>query len=98
MTYRLSLKAEDDVINIFIYSVETFGIEKADQYHSQLERGFKFLSENSKVAHLRTEITPPVRVHPIGSHLAIYLISEHGDIEIIRVRHAHEEWLNLTPY
>lgn len=90
--YRLSRKAEEDIIAIFMYGVSQFGIEQAERYHHLLERTFQFLAENPEAARDRVEITPPVRVHPIESHIVIYTIDEDGDVFIIRVRHGHEDW------
>lgn len=91
--YTLSRKAEEDIIEIFLQGVESFGIQQAERYHKLLESGFEFLAANPHAAHLRTEITPPVRVHPIESHIVIYTTCDEGEIFIIRVRHGHEDWL-----
>ena len=39
------------------------------------------------------EITPPVRVHPCGSHMIVYEINKLG-VLILRVRHHRENWEN----
>ncbi len=52
-----------------------------------------FLSEYPQVARVREELTPSVRVHPFGSHIVMYIVDETGDVFIIRIRHAHEDWL-----
>lgn len=38
------------------------------------------------------EITPPVRVHPTGPHLVIYIIKPSVDVLIIAVPNAREDW------
>ena len=38
MRYALTCKAEDDVIEIFRSSVEQFGLQQAERYHSLLGR------------------------------------------------------------
>jgi len=96
MGYTLSRKAEEDIIDIFLTGVEQFGREQAQRYHEQLDKCFRFLADNPLAAHERFEITPPVRIHPIGSHLIIYRLDENGEILIIRVRHGHEDWLSNT--
>lgn len=50
------------------------------------------LAANPRLARLREEIRPAVRVHPAEAHLIIYREVSDGDIEIIRVCHAHEDW------
>ena len=92
MGYTLSRKAEEDIIEIFLRGVEQFGLKQAELYHTILEKSFQFLSYNPLAARARAEITPPVRMHPIESHLIVYTINEDGDVFIIRVRHGHENW------
>ena len=95
MKYRLSVLAEEDIIDIFMRGVEEFGVEQAKRYHQQLADTFVFLQENPLAARERVEIVPPVRVHPVGSHLVLYQDIGNAEIYILRVRHAHEDWLHL---
>jgi toxin ParE1/3/4 len=90
--YRLSRKAEEDIIATFVYGAEQFGVQQAERYHDLLERTLQFLAENPEAARERAEITPPVRIHPIESHVVIYTVDESGDIFIVRVRHGREDW------
>jgi toxin ParE1/3/4 len=90
--YKLSRKAEEDVIAIFMYGVSHFGIQQAERYHDLLETTFQFLAENPEAARERVEITPAVRIHPIESHIVIHTVDEGGDIFTVRVRHALEDW------
>ncbi len=92
MAYKLSNAAETDIILAYIEGVDDFGIPQAESYHARLERTFELLSENPRMARERLEISPPVRVHPCGSHVIIYVI-EGDDVFIIRVRHQREDWL-----
>mgnify|MGYP006275928791 FL=1 len=64
MTYRLTERAEDDVIDIYRYTAEHFGAAQADAYHRKLEATFALLGENPFIARERAEIDPPVRLHP----------------------------------
>lgn len=90
--YKLSRKAEEDIIGIFQYGVAQFGMQQAERYHDLLERTFDFLAENPEAARERSEITPPVRIHPIESHIVIYTVDENGDIFVVRGRHGREDW------
>lgn len=94
MGYQLSRKAEDDILEIFIQGAHRFGLRQAEAYHDALAECFTFLAENPYAARERQEITPPVRVHPFGAHLVIYTVDESGTPFIIRVRHAHEDWMD----
>lgn len=90
--YRLSRKAEDDVVDIFVFGREQFGVHQAERYHDLLEKTFRFLAENPEAARERTEITPPVRIHPFQAHIVIYTIDADGDVFVLRVRHGREDW------
>lgn len=89
--YRLSQAAENDIIAIYVAGVGMFGARQAEHYHQGLEETFRFLAAFPGAARLRTEITPPVRVHPYRSHIIIYTV-EGADIDILRVRHGLEDW------
>ena len=93
MGYTLSQKAEEDIIATFLYGVGQFGLQQAEHYHDLLEHSFQFLAENPMAARLRNEISPPVRIHPIESHIIIYTVEADSDVFIIRVRHRFEDWL-----
>lgn len=95
MTYILSRKAEEDIVNIYIDGFNRFGLLQADTYYAQLEQTFIFLSNNPEAARLRYEIKPAVRIHPFQSHIIIYSIDENNAVFIIRVRHSREDWLCL---
>nr|WP_281285495.1 type II toxin-antitoxin system RelE/ParE family toxin [Rhizobium glycinendophyticum] len=57
-----------------------------------LEHVFTLIAENPRMARERLEITPPARVHPTGSHMVIYSIKPSGDVLIIAVPNAREDW------
>lgn len=93
MTYQLSQQAEQDLIDIFLAGAELFGVDQTKSYYLQLAATFEFLARHPQAAALRHEITPPVRIHPTGSHLVIYQQLLDDSIYIIRIRHSHEDWL-----
>lgn len=92
MGYRLTRKAAEDINEIYSFSAEQFGLDQADSYHTLLERTFEFLAHNPLAARKRLELSPPVRIHPVQSHLVIFQIQDDGSILIFRVRHGHEDW------
>lgn len=92
MTYRLTRAAEADLLTIYLEGAARFGLDQADLYFAELETAFEFLVENPEAARERTEITPPMRCHPRGRHIIVYVIEPDGAILIVRVRHAREDW------
>lgn len=93
MTFYLTREAEQDVISIYLYSAETFGPVQAEAYHEKLAATFRRLAEQPRIARLRTEIDPPVRVHACGAHIIIYGIQPDDSVLIVRVRHGSEDWM-----
>jgi len=92
VTYTLSRKAEDDLIELYIEGTSRFGEKQADVYYRKIEGMLELLSENPHMARERLEITPPVRIHPFRSHLIVYIVDDNNDVFIVRIRHEHEDW------
>ena len=92
MAYRISRKAEDDIVQIYVMGVTEFGVDQAERYHEGLERAFAFLSDFPLAAPERAELRGSSRVHPYKSHIILYRL-DGADIFIQRVRHASEDWI-----
>ena len=91
MAYRLSGRARDDIIDIYVEGVRSFGRQQAERYHLGLEKAFDFLASFPRAAPERSEIRPAVRVHPYQAHVIIYVIDASG-VRVLRIRHAREDW------
>lgn len=96
MTYRLSREAEEDIVRIYIGGARLFGHAQAEAYHGELKSRFELLAHNPRMARERSEISPPVRIHPYKAHLIVYVIDANDDVLIIRIRHGHEDWAERT--
>ena len=86
MAYKLTSEAQKDLIHIYVYGSQNFGETQAEFYFSELENCFQILSETPLICRERIEFTPPVRIHPHGRHLVIYLIQNDQTL-IIRILH-----------
>ena len=86
--------ASADLEGIWLRGVAEWGPRQADLYADSLFAVFDLLAEFPALAREREEFVPPVRIHPVGAHLVIYL--SHGPmVEIVRVLHARQ---NLMAY
>lgn len=92
MSYQLTQKAEEDILDILLHGIEYFGLAKAQSYRDRLEQSLQNIGNNPNLARLRTEIMPPVRVHSIGVHVIVYHVNDIGDVIILRIRHSRENW------
>jgi toxin ParE1/3/4 len=82
--------AEADLSEIWLDGAERWGVEQADRYADGLFALFDLLAAYPEMAREREEFTPPVRIHPSGSHLVIYRREGQG-VEIIRILHTHQD-------
>lgn len=96
MTYRLTPKAAADIRHIYVEGARLFGPAQAERYHAELQQTFEILAENPALARERAELSPPVRIHPCGSHIIIYRVEYDGGVLIVRARHGLEHWME-TP-
>jgi toxin ParE1/3/4 len=92
VTFQLTEQAERDVIQIYRYTAEAFGLAQADAYHQRLKLTFQIIGDQPHLARERREISPPVRVHPCGAHIILYTIAPNEAALIVRVRHGSEDW------
>lgn len=92
MNYRLSAKAEADLVQIYIDGVTDFGVAQAEAYQDKIDQTIALIADNPEIARLREEISPPVRIHPVHAHVIIYLVDDHRMVRILRVRHGRENW------
>jgi len=86
--------AEQDITDIWIYGTERWGADQADRYFDGVVNLFDLLSEQPEMARKRDEFSPPVRIHPYGSHVVVYETVKTG-IAIIRVLHNRQNILAL---
>lgn len=94
MAYVLSEQAENDLTQIYEYSYFNFGIAQARKYTSQIRSILDEIAYSPRIARIRGEVGDDIRVHPYASHIIIYRIMENDEILIIRIRHAHEDWIH----
>lgn len=92
MSYRLSEQAEEDVVRVYVQGTELFGVQQAVRYHRRLRATFELLAANPRMARERAEYDPPVRIHPVGSHVVVYVVDDRDEVLILRIRHGREDW------
>lgn len=91
--YRLTRRADEDILAVYLQGHAMFGEPQADLYHDDLHALFHRLADYPGIARVRSEIIPPVRAFSFKAHLVIYEDAPDG-IVILRVRHAAENWID----
>lgn len=88
---RLTPKAQSDLQDIWLYGAETWSPAQADIYLEALGQRFDALCSMPTMAREYAEFTPPVRIHPSGPHVTIYVFDE-VHLDVIRVLGGRQNW------
>lgn len=84
MSFKVSKKARSDLKAIGRHTQKIWGVEQRRKYLNGINEKFGFLADNPLICRLRTEFSPPIRIHHHEKHLIVYVV-EDTDIYIIRV-------------
>lgn len=82
-----STKAEEDLTDIWIYSLQEWGIEQADRYLDELNVGFTRLAAHPRLGKSRDELRPGYFSIVLNEHIAYYVIHR-TVVRIVRVLHS----------
>ena len=80
--YRLSKDADADLVDLFLYGLETFGRARADHYRDGLLRCFGLLAENPKLGRRADEFALGARRHEHARHVIFYDEQPYGVLVI----------------
>jgi len=88
--YKLTQLAEQDIGNIFDYTIDNWGETQAGKYTHQLYSRFQWLADNPKLGMERGEIKEGYRSYFEGKHAIFYRETSEG-VEIIGIAGQHED-------
>ena len=83
-----SLELENDIKEIYLYSLDTFGRRKADEYLDTLKRHIRQLEEWHLMYPECRQIPTKGKIYRrviVGSHIIIYRIAKR--VEVLRIFH-----------
>lgn len=89
-TYRLSLEADQDLEDVFDYTLREFGIDQAIAYVNGFEAIFMSLAANTELGRKRDDVRKDLRSFVKGSHTIFYRILKNR-IYIVRVLHGSRD-------
>lgn len=88
MSYTISVKAAEDIKNIWLYTFENWSLQQADRYINLILDEIEYLSKNPNAGKDLNHIRKNYRCSKVTSHLIFYrLTDKQTGIEIIRVLH-----------
>lgn len=91
----LTNRAENDLVEIFIFGIEQFGENQAQLYSIELENCFDLIAQNPQIGRLARALGDGVRRHEHKSHVIIYEISDFGILILAIVHKANIKRLKL---
>lgn len=84
--YRLSKRADNDLVEIAEYTIREFGIEQARHYRDALEVCFSTLADNPLMGHSAEQFAPQLRRFEHESHIVFYMPEDVG-VLVVRILH-----------
>ena len=85
-TFRLSRRADADLIEIGTYTLETWGEDQAIRYLDELETCCRLLSDNPNLGRACDYIRSGLRRMESGRHVIFYRIDDAG-VVVSRILH-----------
>jgi toxin ParE1/3/4 len=76
--YSLSEKAESQVLDVFAYTLEAFGLYQAEAYHAGLAHTFELLGDFPLMGPDAGRLFPGLRQFTFQSHTIFYTVSDAG--------------------
>ena len=76
--YRLSSRAEQDLIDIYLYTLEMFGFAQAESYSKEITDVFGMLAANPRIGRPDPILGDEYRRHEHGSHVVFFSIDADG--------------------
>lgn len=89
-TFLLSEAAQQDILSIRDYTLETWGEAQAITYLSELRQRLEWLAENPAMGKMRDEVKEGYHSFPQGRHIIFYRIAG-NNIEVIGIVHHSED-------
>ncbi len=88
--YILSDFADQDLEDIFAYTLTKFGFHQAEKYLLEIDEILQILTENPESGKKRNEIKTGLYSFPKDNHIIFYRILE-NHIRIIRILHGSRD-------
>ena len=91
--YELTEEAKRDLLNIWIYTADTWSANQADRYYSKLIASFQLIAEKIGFAGLRYDnIYEGLFGYHIEKHIVFYLRKTDDSILIVRILHENMDY------
>jgi toxin ParE1/3/4 len=83
MQYSPTRQAEEDLIEIYLFGLKTFGPSQAEKYFKSIEEAFMKISENPEMFPSASYIREGYRYCVHSAHTIFYTVND--NVEIVRI-------------
>ena len=83
-------RAEEDLENIWFYTLDQWGSAQADTYLDEIKAAISHLGNNPRLGKSRENVRTGYRSFQINRHVVFYKVAT-STIQIVRVLHAHQD-------
>lgn len=88
MSYKISIKAAEDIENIWLYTLENWSLEQADRYVNLIFDEIEFLANHPGSGKDFSHIRINYRYSKVKSHIIFFrTTTKQDEIEVIRILH-----------
>jgi len=88
--YKLALQAEKDLLDIFLYGIEHWGVQQAEKYADEMHHCFNTLADNPRLGQIRKDLKNNPCSFVKGAHVIFYRFNK-NHIEISTVVHQSKD-------
>lgn len=85
--YRLTPAAQNDLADIWDYSLRVWGLLQAERYILSIRDACASLAEGRRHGQPIDDIRPGYHKLAVGSHFLFYRTADSGHIDVIRILH-----------
>jgi len=85
MKFEISVKANEDIEKIWLYTFENWSLEQADRCYNLIMDEIEYIASNFESGKSLEHLRKGYRSSKVKSHVIFYKKSEHNTIELIRI-------------
>lgn len=92
-TLEFSEEAKDDIDQINLYTLTTWGEQQLAVYASLLDEAFCEIAENPEIGRRREGLPKQFKGYKVGKHVVFYLVRD-NTVFVVRVLHSSMDFAN----
>ena len=86
----LTVRAQDDLLQIWLYTLDRWGVDQAVDYDERLNASLELLRENPRLGRARDDLRPGMRGLLVGEHVILYRLMD-GEVVVQHIIHGKQD-------